>query len=101
MNPFMLIIFCKNGILQTVKFVDLQMKTQLTLITKDADFRNSFFIKKTPKKLIKINLGNISNEELKTIFQKYMDTFYLIDKQEMYMIEIGKHIISVFDNFEI
>lgn len=76
--------FHVNHILQKWNTSDSEIcrfadENKLTLITKDADFRNSFFIKKTPKKLIKINLGNISNEELKTIFQKYMDTFYLID----------------------
>jgi predicted nuclease of predicted toxin-antitoxin system len=36
----------------------------LIVITKDSDFRDSYFIKNTPKKLVKINLGNISNAEL-------------------------------------
>jgi predicted nuclease of predicted toxin-antitoxin system len=43
------------------KYADLN---DFILITKDADFRNSYFIKKTPKKLIKVNLGNISNAAL-------------------------------------
>lgn len=33
----------------------------LIVITKDADFKNSFLISNTPNKLVKINLGNISN----------------------------------------
>lgn len=40
-----------------------------TVITKDADFKNEFLLKRTPKKLIKINLGNIPNSELLTIFK--------------------------------
>ncbi|MBN2649485.1 MAG: DUF5615 family PIN-like protein [Prolixibacteraceae bacterium] len=31
-------------------------------ITKDSDFRDSYFVKQSPKKLIKINLGNIPNQ---------------------------------------
>jgi len=31
------------------------------LITKDQDFRNSYVLNKKPKKILKINLGNISN----------------------------------------
>lgn len=34
------------------------------VVTKDVDFKNSFFVKQTPKKIIKINLGNLSNQQL-------------------------------------
>ncbi|MCB1145024.1 MAG: DUF5615 family PIN-like protein [Leptospiraceae bacterium] len=36
----------------------------LVLITKDTDFKNSHLLSKTPKKLIRFVLGNISNDEL-------------------------------------
>lgn len=49
----------------------------LIVITKDADFRNSFYIQQTPKKLLKINLGNISNHKLIEILE---DNLYLIQK---------------------
>lgn len=39
------------------------------LITKDSDFKNSHFINKSPRKLIKINLGNISTNRLLEIFE--------------------------------
>jgi predicted nuclease of predicted toxin-antitoxin system len=45
------------------------------LITKDVDFRNSFFVNKKPKKLIKINLGNVTNQELITVFSKNIESF--------------------------
>ena len=54
------------------KFAD---ENNYTIITKDADFRNSFFVNKTPKKLIKINLGNITNLELITIISENMKNF--------------------------
>lgn len=34
------------------------------VITKDINFRNTYFLKKTPRKLIRICLGNISNDRL-------------------------------------
>ena len=40
------------------------------VITKDADFVNSFLISRMPYKLLLISTGNISNQELKTIFVK-------------------------------
>jgi predicted nuclease of predicted toxin-antitoxin system len=65
------------------------------LITKDADFRNSFLVKNTPKKLIKINLGNISNTELISIFEKNLHKMAeLADVNERFMFEIDNDSIS-------
>jgi predicted nuclease of predicted toxin-antitoxin system len=59
------------------------------IISKDSDFRDSFFIKQTPKKLIKINLGNISNNELIKIFIENVNNFELVsNKYNNFIIEI-------------
>ena len=42
----------------------------LIVITKDSDFRDTFYVKRTPKKRIKINLGNISNNDLAEILNQ-------------------------------
>ncbi len=34
------------------------------VVSKDADFRNSYLVKGTPRKLLRVNLGNITNQEL-------------------------------------
>ena len=69
-------------------------QNNLTLITKDQDFRNSFLLKRTPKKLIKVNLGNIPNNELMSIFEQQIEAIRTIDDQnERYMVELGQ------DNF--
>lgn len=47
-------------------------ENDFVFVTKDSDFRDSHIIKKTPKKLIKINLGNISNQKLIEFFQKIL-----------------------------
>ena len=60
------------------------------VVTKDSDFRNSFYIKKSPKKLIKINLGNISNQELIKIFSDNLDYFTALNKKEMFIVEMDK-----------
>ena len=46
-------------------------KNNFILITKDSDFRNSFVLKKTPRRLIRITLGNTSNIDLIKIFDKH------------------------------
>ena len=40
------------------------------VITKDADFVNSFLISRKPYKLLLVSTGNISNQELEAIFVK-------------------------------
>jgi predicted nuclease of predicted toxin-antitoxin system len=44
----------------------------LIVITKDEDFRSSFLLRQTQKKLIRIVLGNISNKSLIGLLDKHM-----------------------------
>lgn len=70
----------------------------LIVITKDSDFRNSFFIKKTPKKLIKINLGNISNPKLTQIISENIGAISKLNTKPYFLIEIDKDIITFIDD---
>ena len=67
----------------------------LVVISKDADFRNSHFLKNSPKKLIKINLGNIPNQELINIFTKNINAFDAFGKRQSFLIEIDKELITI------
>jgi predicted nuclease of predicted toxin-antitoxin system len=60
------------------------------LITKDADFRNSYFLKKSPKKLVKINLGNISNTELLKIIDENLIKIEKLNEFSNFILEIDK-----------
>ncbi len=66
------------------------------LITKDSDFRHSFFIKKSPKKLIKINLGNISNIDLIQILKALIPDLEKINSLPYFLIEIDKNYTNIF-----
>jgi predicted nuclease of predicted toxin-antitoxin system len=69
----------------------------LVVVTKDSDFKNSHFINKTPKKVIRVTLGNISNFELIGLFKKYLLFIQpLFSKSDMY-IELGKDQITIID----
>ncbi len=65
------------------------------LITKDEDFIDSYLLKKQPRKLIKINLGNISTqlliERLKLILLLAVEK----NKSDFFLIEVGSDFISV------
>ena len=68
------------------------------VITKDSDFRDSFFVKKSPKKLIKISLGNISNVELISILSEVIKDIEKIKKAPYFLIEIDKNITTYITN---
>lgn len=68
----------------------------LIVITKDYDFRNSFFVKATPKKLIKINLGNISTSELITSLRLAFDAIKRLNENSSFMVEIDKNQVTYF-----
>jgi predicted nuclease of predicted toxin-antitoxin system len=60
----------------------------MILISKDADFKNSFVIKKSPNKLIKVSLGNISNQELVEILSKNIEFIQKLNYANRFMVEI-------------
>ena len=66
-----------------------------TVITKDIDFKNSHFIQNSPQRLIRIALGNISNQELLAIFETYFDTFERNCNKEKCFIEIFSTYINI------
>lgn len=51
-------------------FVDAQA---MLLITKDGDFRDSHFLKKTPARVLRLTLGNRSNDEVIALVEQYWD----------------------------
>lgn len=80
------------------KICEYADSNDLIVITKDSDFRDSFFVKNTPKKLIKINLGNISNKELIDIFSNNIEAIKNISTKSNFLIEIDKEDIVIIDH---
>lgn len=72
-------------------------QNDLIVLTKDSDFRDSYFVRKTPKKLIKINLGNIPNEELKVIITENIDAIKKLHSRQNFLIVIDKENITILD----
>ena len=64
------------------------------VFTKDADFRNSHFLSQTPKKLIKLSLGNISTNQLITILTDNLEKIRKICVNNQFIIEINSNQIS-------
>ena len=88
-----------NGILDKWNTRDREIcsyadKGDYVVVTKDIDFRDSFLIRNTPKKLIKINLGNISNADLINIITSNIDAIIKLDSYSNFMVEIDKARLS-------
>jgi len=64
-------------------------------LAKDIDFRNNYFLNKTPKKLIKINLGNVANQELIDIFDNYLDLLIEQFEANRCYIEVNKNNLTL------
>lgn len=47
---------------------DLSIREHYVVVTKDADFVNSFILNRQPHKLLLVSTGNISNAELEALF---------------------------------
>lgn len=60
------------------------------VITKDADFVDFYFIKQSPKKLIKINLGNIATSELLLLLAELLPQLQKILHRERFLVEVDK-----------
>lgn len=66
---------------------ELSARDKLVVVTKDADFVNSFLLRQEPYKLLLISTGNIRNSELETIFllnlEKVAEGFVTFDFIEL------------------
>ena len=49
---------------------DISVIEQRIVVTKDADFVNSFLLSEVPYKWLLVSTGNISNQELEELFSK-------------------------------
>ena len=59
------------------------------VITKDADFRNTYFLKKTPRKLIRVCLGNIANNRLIALFENQIGLIKQLNAEGSFYMEIN------------
>ena len=75
-------------------FADLN---DLIVLTKDVDFKNSFMVNHTPLKLIKVSLGNISNNQLIQIIGDNIQAIQMLNSvSKRFMIEIDQHLVTFF-----
>ena len=69
----------------------------LVVVSKDSDFKNSFFINKTPRRVIRVALGNLSNKELIDQFEKHLAKILSLEAKPHFYIDLGTHQLSIVD----
>ncbi|MCF2502892.1 DUF5615 family PIN-like protein [Dyadobacter sp. CY107] len=62
---------------------------EMIVITKDEDFRNSFLLRQTPKKLVRITLGNISNQTLIELLERNLPLIAQLDSEKGFYLELS------------
>ena len=72
-------------------------ENDFVVITKDSDFKNSHFIKNTPKKIIRITLGNVTNERILLMFIKYMPFVLPLAIKSKFYVEISNEQIIIIE----
>ena len=69
------------------KYADANL---LTVVTKDKDFRNSFLILSSPRKLIRIGLGNMSNDLVLSLLKNNLPFLEELENNcSSYMVEVN------------
>lgn len=69
-------------------------ENDLIVLTKDADFKNSFLISHTPNKLVKVNLGNISNAALVDIVSANLQAIQNLNSKGGFLIELDQDSVT-------
>ncbi|MDB5141483.1 MAG: hypothetical protein JWQ66_196 [Mucilaginibacter sp.] len=72
-------------------------ENSMVVVTKDTDFKNSHFINKTPKKVIRITLGNISNSDLMALVISYLPFILPLSVRDSFYIELSHGQITIID----
>ncbi|MFK7937165.1 MAG: DUF5615 family PIN-like protein [Saprospiraceae bacterium] len=62
----------KGHLLQDTEIILIAKEEVRTVITKDSDFSDYFYLKGAPPKVLMLQFGNISNNELLEYFDKYL-----------------------------
>ena len=65
----------ENGhLLQDAEIIVIAVDQERTIISKDSDFSDYYYIKGAPPKILLLQFGNISNNDLLKYFEQYLET---------------------------
>lgn len=64
--------FSEGHLLTDEEIIQIAQQQGRTVVTKDADFSDYFLLKGSPPKVLLIEFGNISNQELIHLFEQHL-----------------------------
>ena len=67
----------------------------MVLISKDSDFQDSHFLKNTPRKLLKISLGNLSTQQAIVLLEANLELLRTHFYAGACFIELGRDYVRV------
>ncbi|MCB9284145.1 MAG: DUF5615 family PIN-like protein [Lewinellaceae bacterium] len=65
--------FEDGHLLQDAEIIVIAVDQNRTIISKDSDFSDYYYLKGSPPKILLLEFGNISNNELIDYFERYLD----------------------------
>ena len=86
--------YTDGHLLQDNEIVEIAIKENRIIITKDSDFLDNYILKGTPPKVVIIQLGNISNKELFSYFDKNLNKTISLLKSNNLVIMSKTNIIG-------
>ena len=91
-----------NNLLQGSETADKEIaiyadENDFVVVTKDSDFQTSHFLKKTPRKLLKIALGNLSTFKTIEILKAQLPLLHISFEKDICFVEIGRDYIHIID----
>ena len=72
----------------------ISIQEQRVVVTKDADFVQSFLLQQKPYKLLLVATGNIKNSELEDVLQKNINQLVDLFESHSYL-ELGRDVIVI------
>lgn len=65
--------FPEGHLLDDAEIIVIAVENDRTVITKDSDFSDYYYLKGAPPKVLLLQFGNISNNDLLQYFEEYLD----------------------------
>ena len=69
----------------------------MVIITKDSDFRDRHFLNGSPSRLIRVTLGNLSNDALLALFDEHWEALAKVLGENPRYIELGSEGVVAFE----
>ena len=82
--------FSDGHLLQDAAINTIAIEEERIVVTKDADFPDSFFLKGPPPRVIYIRLGNLRNRELTAFFETRWTAIEDLMQQDSGMIVVSR-----------